>query len=97
MWADASGKVMAIMEQGQLPKGLKALMYLPTVDGRQADCLWETDRLDHLKKFIERETSQAAKNEYFQVNVDAAVGLPGQVAPGTHAESPVEEAMHMAM
>ena len=97
LWEESSHNVMAILEAGRQPKGLKALMYLPSVDGRQADCLWEADTMQNLKSFVEGQTANAAKNDYFQVNVDAAVGLPGHEQPQAQKESPVEEAMHMAM
>lgn len=88
---------MASMQRGQLPAGLKGLMYLPSQDGRQAECLWEADSLDHLKSFMDRETGQAAKNEYFTVNETAAVGLPGHESPRTEQEMRTEEAMHLAL
>ena len=51
------------------------MQYLPSVDGRNAVCLWEAESLSGLQKFIERETS-GAQNEYFQVKEEAAIGLP---------------------
>jgi hypothetical protein len=95
-WAAATRHVMTEMEQGKLPAGLKGLMYLPSADGRHADCLWETDTLEHLKRFIEHETGKAAKNEYFRVNDRGAIGLPGAAHPATAADLRTEEAMHLA-
>jgi len=86
---------MSTMEQGRLPKGLKGLMYLPSTDGRQADCLWEADKLDDLKSFLDGETGKAAKNEYIPVNEQAAVGLPGHEHPRRPEEMQLEEAMHL--
>ena len=67
---------MAMIEQQRLPAGLKPLEDLPSVDGRNADCVWETESLGALQKFIERETAGAARNEYFEVKEEAAIGLP---------------------
>lgn len=92
-WTEATRHIMADMEQGRLPQGLKGLMYLPSADGRQADCLWEADKLEHLKSFIDGKTGKAAMNEYFQVNDRAAVGLPAHEAPQTNEEARMEEAM----
>ena len=75
-WEKGVQSIMSLMGQGKLPKGLKALEYLPSVDGRKADCVWEADSLDSLRQFIDHETSGAARNEYFEVNVDGAIGLP---------------------
>src|ERR1035438_145507 len=79
-WEQVTKNMMAAIEQGRLPQGLKPLMYLPTSDGRKADCLWEAQSVDTLKNFLEREIGSAARNEYFQINSGAAVGLPGQEA-----------------
>jgi hypothetical protein len=53
-------------------------MYLPSEDGRKADCLWEAQSVDALRNFLERETGTAARNDYFQINGKTAFGLPGQ-------------------
>jgi hypothetical protein len=75
-WERSSKNIMSMIEQQRLPTGLKPLEYLPSVDGRNADCVWEAGSLAILKKFIEGETSGAARNEYFEVKDEAAIGLP---------------------
>ena len=75
-WDRSEKNIMAMIEQHRLPAGLKPLEYLPSVDGRKADCVWETPSLGSLQKFIEGETAGAARNEYFQVKDEAAIGLP---------------------
>jgi hypothetical protein len=77
-WEQVTQKMMQLVEQGQLPQGLKALMYLPGTDGRKADCLWEATSVDALRNFLDRAIGTAARNEYFQINSQAAFGLPGQ-------------------
>ena len=74
-WDRSAKNIMAMIEQHQLPAGLKPLEYLPSVDGRNADCVWATESLEALQAFIERETA-GARNEYFEVKEEAAVGLP---------------------
>ena len=96
-WEQASKHVMACIEQDKLPKGLKALMYLPAMDGHKAVCLWEAESLEKAKSFLERETAQAAKNEYFQVNDATAVGMPGQEQLHNEQDKRTEEAMHLAV
>jgi len=96
-WAEATQHIMSDMQQGRLPEGLKGLMYLPSSDGRQADCLWEADKLDHLKSFIDGQTGRAAKNDYFQVNEQGAVGVPCHEEVQTTEGTRTEEAMHLAM
>ncbi len=77
-WDQLTQKMKTAVEQGQLPQGLKGLMYLPSADGRKAACLWEAQSLDMLKGFLDRQTGTAARNDYFDINTQAAYGLPGQ-------------------
>ena len=77
-WAQVTQKMTAAVEQGRLPQGLKALMYLPGADGHKADCVWEAQSLESLKSFLDREIGTAATNDYFQINTEEAFGLPGQ-------------------
>lgn len=76
LWEESTSQIGPMVEQGRLPKGLKAIYYLPSTDGRRADCLWEADSLDNLKRFLDPLTTKAAKNEYFQINTEQAFGLP---------------------
>jgi hypothetical protein len=77
-WGQVTQNMMAMLEQGRLPQGLKGLAYLPGTDGHKADCLWEAPSVDALRNFLDREIGMAARNEYFQINSEAAFGLPGQ-------------------
>jgi hypothetical protein len=74
-WDRSVKNIMSMIEQRRLPAGLKPLEFLPSVDGRNADCLWEADSLGALQKFTEREMA-GARNECFEVNARAAIGLP---------------------
>jgi hypothetical protein len=75
-WDQASQRIMSMIEQRRLPQGLKPLSYLPSVDGHKAVCVWQTDSLKGLREFVDRETSSASRNDYFEVNVEHAIGLP---------------------
>ena len=74
-WDHSVKNIMSMIEQNRLPRGFKPLEFLPSIDGRNADCVWETESLGALQKFIDRETS-GARNEYFEVKGEAAIGLP---------------------
>ena len=74
-WDRSVKNIMSMIEQHRLPAGFKPLQYLPSADGRHAICLWEAESLSALQKFTEREMS-GARNEYFQVKEEAAIGLP---------------------
>ena len=77
-WAQITQKMKTAVEQGQMPQGLKGLMYLPSTDGRKAACLWEAQTLEMLRGFLDRQLGSAARNDYFEINSQAAFGLPGQ-------------------
>jgi DNA polymerase/3'-5' exonuclease PolX len=80
-WEQATQRIMSMIEQQRLPKGLLPLEYLPSVDGRKAVCVWEANSLSALKEFVDRETSAAARNDYFEVKVENAIGLPKAEEP----------------
>jgi hypothetical protein len=75
-WDRSSRNILSLAEQHRLPAGLRPLAYLPSVDGRKADGVWEADSMLDLRRFVDRETIGAARNEYFAVNAEAAIGLP---------------------
>ena len=75
-WERSEKNIMSMIEQNRLPVGLKPLEYLPSVDGRKADCVWDCPSVGALQRFIDGETRGAARNEYFQVKDEAAIGLP---------------------
>jgi hypothetical protein len=75
-WDRTAKNILSMIEQHRLPRGLKPLQYLPSLDGHKAVCLWETDSMNSLREFLDRETGGSARNEYFEVNTEQAVGLP---------------------
>lgn len=75
-WDESTRRIMSMIEKQTLPKGLKPLEYLPSTDGSKAVCVWETDSLGALKDFMDRETQGVAQNDYFEVKVENAIGLP---------------------
>jgi hypothetical protein len=77
-WEQTTEKLKSAVEQNRIPQGLKGLMYLPSADGRRAVCLWEAQSVETLRNFLDREIGTAARNDYFQINSEAAFGLPGQ-------------------
>src|ERR1041384_8199053 len=75
-WDEATKKFEPVIEGGKFPRGVKPLFYLPSTDGRRADCVWETDSMDTLKQFLNPYVAGASKDEYFQVNTELAMGIP---------------------
>ena len=75
-WDQTTQRIMSMIEKGGLPEGLRPVEYLPSVDKHKAVCVWETRSLASLREFMERETGAAARNDYFELAVDHAIGLP---------------------
>ena len=73
-WGEA-GKMM-----DQIPDGLKLISALPSSDGKNAVCLWETKTTDGLKDYMEGHVGNFANNHYFEVNQEKAMGLPTALA-----------------
>jgi len=59
-----------------LPEGVKLHSVLPNAGGSNAVCLWEAATLDTVKNFIEEKVGQMSTNQYFEVDVKSAMGLP---------------------
>jgi hypothetical protein len=74
-WNQSVKNIMGMMEQHRLPAGITPLVFLPSVDGRNADCVWSATSLADLRRFLDRETT-GARNEYFELKQEAAIGLP---------------------
>ena len=75
-WGLVTDQIGTLVDQGRLPKGIKPLFYLPCTDGKTADCAWEADSLEGLKRFLEPQVGTCAQNEYYQISVEHAFGLP---------------------
>lgn len=75
-WQQATIRIMTLSEHGNLPSGLKGLLFLPGMDGHLADCVWEANSMETLKRFLDIEIGNGAKNEYFEVDDASAFGLP---------------------
>jgi hypothetical protein len=80
-WEQAKQSLMSKVEGGTLPAGVKPVFFIPATNHKTTFCVWETDSVDAVKKFIDRETGTATRNEYFEVDTKNAMGLP-EVALG---------------
>jgi hypothetical protein len=80
-WEQSTQRIMSLIEKGRLPDGLKPVEYLPSVDKHHAVCVWEARSLATLREFMERETGGAARNDYFELATEQAIGLPKTEVP----------------
>ena len=82
-WEQTKQSVMSKIEGGTLPEGLKPVLFIPGTNHKVTFCVWEADSIDAVKKFIDRESGTAARNEYFEVDTKNAMGLT-EAAPVVH-------------
>ena len=59
-----------------LPKGLKVHAVMPESSMKNAICVWESETLEQLKGYIEKEVGDISKNEFMVVHEPAAMGIP---------------------
>lgn len=60
----------------EAPSGIKALQFFPSMDKKQAICLWEANSVNALKEFLEPLTAKSSRNIYFLVDNKKSIGLP---------------------
>ncbi|MGA2501237.1 MAG: hypothetical protein ABSH20_26155 [Tepidisphaeraceae bacterium] len=75
-WEQTKKSVMSKIEGGTLPAGLKPVLFIPGTNHKMTFCVWEADSIDAVRKFIDKESGTAARNEYFEVDTEHAMGLP---------------------
>jgi hypothetical protein len=63
-----------------LPEGTTLHSAIPNGDGTRAVCVWESDSVDTVRDFVDGNVGHVSKNEFFTVNEQNAVGLPGAAA-----------------
>ena len=80
-WEQTTQSVMSKAKAGTLPAGMKPVLFIPATNRKTTFCLWEADSVDTVRKFVDRETGTAARNEYFEVDKKNSMGLP-EVAVG---------------
>jgi hypothetical protein len=61
-----------------LPQNLKLHSVFGNKAGDVAVCLWECDSLNNLRSFLEKETMNISKNQYFEVDTQRSMGMPDQ-------------------
>ncbi len=66
-----------------LPQGTTLHSAIPNNDGTRAVCVWESDSVDTVRDFVDGNVGQVSKNEFFAVNEQNAMGLPGSTVAAT--------------
>jgi hypothetical protein len=67
----------AAAQELKLPEGTALHSVIPNDDGLRAVCVWESDSVDTIRGIVEGAVGNVSTNEYFSVNEQNAIGLPG--------------------
>jgi hypothetical protein len=81
-WEQTKQSVMSKIQAGTLPPGVKPVLYIPGANHQVTFCVWEADSVETVRNFIDRESGTAARNEYFEVDTQNAMGLPEAATAG---------------
>jgi hypothetical protein len=68
-------KFWSMVQQTDIPAGMKLDSSLPNAGGTRAVCHWEADSVDAVRSFVEGAVGQYSKNEFYEVDAQNAVGL----------------------
>jgi len=59
------------------PDGIAIVQSIPSQDMTSAICLWRAPSDDALARWIDDLVGDVSDNEFFEVNAENAIGLPG--------------------
>ncbi len=66
----------ALKTAGSPPAGSKVHQMLPSADGQQATCLWESADVETVRGLVEGTVGKSSTNTFFAVDAAQAMGLP---------------------
>ena len=61
----------------EAPEGINNHQICPSQDLETCVCIWEAESVDALSEYIDTTLGAASSQEYFAIQEDQAVGLPG--------------------
>jgi hypothetical protein len=61
----------------ELREGIRLHCVFPLVNGARAVCLWEGESADAVGDFVDEALGDSSRNEFYEVDRLAAIGLPG--------------------
>ena len=59
------------------PEGITIKQSFPSMDMSSAICLWEAPTVEALASWIDGLVGDVSTNEFFEINTENAIGLPG--------------------
>lgn len=70
---------LAQLAAEQAPLGVYGRQFCPSRDRTEAVCLWEADSVETVKNYLDLLAGEASENEYFQVSIEHAIGIPESI------------------
>ncbi len=67
-----------------LPSHLKVHQIMPNREGTKAVCLWEAPGVDEVRNLVDGAAGNTARNTYFAVEAQNAMGLPTAIKVATN-------------
>jgi SAM-dependent methyltransferase len=67
---------LAQLAAEQAPLGVYGRQFCPSRDRNEAVCLWEADSVEAVKNYLDSLAGEASENEYFEVSIEHAIGIP---------------------
>jgi len=68
-----------------LPSHLKLHRVFPSKNMRTGTCLWEADTAANVQRFVNENVGDISENTCYELNEEAAVGLPAALQKATHS------------
>jgi hypothetical protein len=65
-----------IMADSAAPQNLKLHSVFPSMDGKTGTCVWEANTTEEVQDWLDKTFGKYSENVTYQVNEEAAVGLP---------------------
>jgi hypothetical protein len=63
--------------QLDLPEGTELPIVAPSSDGTRGVCVFKSDSVNTVRNLVEGAAGAISTNEYYVINEDSALGLPG--------------------
>lgn len=68
-----------------LPSNLKLHSVFPSKDMQTGTCIWEADSTANVQRFLDENLGEISKNYCYEINEDAAIGLPESMETAAHS------------
>ena len=65
-----------LVAESRVPQDLKLHAVYPSTDGKTGTCVWEANSVADVQGFLDKNFSQYARNETYEVDEATSIGAP---------------------